>query len=286
MTSQPAPVALLHGLFMTASFWTPETILPLSRLHETGTLSLPGHAPEPPFDGPLTGEGLLECFDRQLDAVFGPDRPVHLVGHSTGGLMALYYAACRPERILSVVSVGGSENGEEEALSYRFMQFAGNHWGLLGQLLLAPSLWLSSFNYRVHRAFLKEAVADPERVLESEVVTHAILDYLPDLQKLDRASLAHLLAELQHFDASEALKTMQVPALIICGDQDCFVSLDRTYRLADLIPTSELHVFENCGHMVMWEHPQRFYDLLCDFFQRHSAPSENQARKPRVAPAC
>lgn len=269
---EPAPVVLVHGLFMTKSFWHPENYAALSRVHEVHTISLPGHYPEAPFSGELSGETILDCFDRQLDEQVGR-QPVFLVGHSTGGLMALFYAACRPERVRAVVSVGGSETGEEEALSYRFLQHAAIQWGLLGEWLLAPTLWLNRFSERTHRLFLHDTMADAEAVLARDDVQKSIEAYLADLHNLDTASMASILAALRQFDASDQLKLMKVPAMIICGDQDCFVSRDRTYRLGDLIPGAEVHIFEDCGHMCMWEHPDSFYNLLIDYFERHAKAS-------------
>ena len=45
-------------------------------------------------------------LDQLLDHV-SPDRPVHLVGHSMGGNVALAYAGIRPERVAAVVSLDG-----------------------------------------------------------------------------------------------------------------------------------------------------------------------------------
>lgn len=275
---QTTPVVLVHGLFMTQAFWAADNYKPLSEKYPVYTISLPGHYPEPAFKPgeSLTKDSVLACFDRQLDKVAG-DKPVVLIGHSTGGMMALFYASQRPQRVSKVISVGGTENGEEEALTYRFFQYASAHWGRVGMALVPPSLWLSSATAALHRYFLKEAFAHPEQLLRDKQIRSMIDGYLPDLHKLDRKTLSVMLNDLQYFDVAEELKTIKIPSLIICGDQDCYVSRDRTYQLGDLVPQAQVHIFADCGHLCMWEKPEMFYGLVLKFIA--AAPGKGDARQ-------
>lgn len=264
--SSSTPVILLHGLFMTPSFWAPENYHPLSEHFTVHPICLPGHYPCPPLpaDQSLTKETVLACLDSQLDALVG-ETPAVLIGHSTGGMLALFYASQRPHRICRVISVGGTENGAEEDPTYRFFQYATAHWGKLGGALLPPALWLSSASAWLHRHFMSEALAHPDVMLKQPEIRAIIARYLPDLNRLDRSSMTRMLRDLQYFDATDELGQMQVPTLIICGDKDCYVTRDRTYRLGDLIPNAQVHIFDDCGHMCMWEKPDMFYGLILKF---------------------
>ncbi|MBK8973344.1 MAG: alpha/beta hydrolase [Hahellaceae bacterium] len=278
--SSSTPVILLHGLFMTHSFWAPDNYRPLSEHFPVHAISLPGHFPSPPLSPgeSLSKEAVLACLDAQLDALVG-ETPIVLIGHSTGGMLALFYASQRPHRVCRVISVGGTENGAEEDPTYRFLQYVTAHWGKLGNAMLPPTLWLTSATAWLHRHFMREAMAHPDEMLKKPEVRGIIDRYLPDLHRLDRASMTQMLRDLQFFDASEELQQMQVPTLIICGDKDCYVTRDRTYRLGDLIPHSQVHIFADCGHMCMWEKPEMFYGLILKFLGVQAAKGHSRSSR-------
>ena len=50
------------------------------------------------------------------------------------------------------------------------------------------------------------------------------------------------------------------------GPEDLVIPPDNSFRLAQLIPRSQLHVFGRCGHWSQIEHASRFSNLLLDFF--------------------
>lgn len=56
---------------------------------------------------------------------------------------------------------------------------------------------------------------------------------------------------------------ISAPTLIVCGDRDAFFPPEDQQALAAAIPTSRLVVYENTGHLVLWEQPERLaLDLI------------------------
>jgi len=98
------PVVLLHGVAVSAAEWTPLLgELPGFRIH---AVDLPGHGLSGPVAyrrGDVRGH-TLHLIDDLYDALALGSTPV--VGHSLGGMFALWYAAARPGRIGSLVVVG------------------------------------------------------------------------------------------------------------------------------------------------------------------------------------
>lgn len=85
------PVVFVHGSYATPSTWK-KLIERLAPTHHCIAIRLPGHGgmPDPSdFDAPSmdTELAVLEAAVRQLT-----DRPIHLVGHSYGGVVALAQA--------------------------------------------------------------------------------------------------------------------------------------------------------------------------------------------------
>jgi 2-hydroxy-6-oxonona-2,4-dienedioate hydrolase len=68
-------------------------------------------------------------------------------------------------------------------------------------------------------------------------------------------------------DVGPRLAEIAAPTLVIWGRNDRFVPLDTGLRLVAGIADSELHVFNQCGHWVQWEHADRFNRLVLDFLR-------------------
>jgi pimeloyl-ACP methyl ester carboxylesterase len=56
-------------------------------------------------------------------------------------------------------------------------------------------------------------------------------------------------------DATEVLKSIDCPTLILCGMEDGWSPPERHRRMAELAPRSILRLVEDCGHMAMMEQP-------------------------------
>ncbi len=61
--------------------------------------------------------------------------------------------------------------------------------------------------------------------------------------------------------------TISAPTLIIWGDRDELLSRDQEEDLARAIPRSRLIVYEDTGHLVLWEQPQRVARDLAAFVE-------------------
>ncbi len=55
--------------------------------------------------------------------------------------------------------------------------------------------------------------------------------------------------------------------LIVHGREDAVIPLQNSYRLLELIPSAQLHVFGKCGHWSQIEHMAAFNELLRDFLR-------------------
>ncbi len=96
------PLLLMHGFTGSLASWTP--LLPwLSRFHRVITVDLPGHgrtvAPATPefYTMERTAAGVAALIDAVTTA------PVHLLGYSMGGRLALYFALHYPELVRALL---------------------------------------------------------------------------------------------------------------------------------------------------------------------------------------
>lgn len=65
----------------------------------------------------------------------------------------------------------------------------------------------------------------------------------------------------------QALRALGNETLIVHGREDRVVPVTEAYKLFDLIPCAQLHLFGHCGHWTHIEHAARFDRLVIDFLR-------------------
>jgi pimeloyl-ACP methyl ester carboxylesterase len=61
--------------------------------------------------------------------------------------------------------------------------------------------------------------------------------------------------------------TITAPTLIIWGARDQLLPWEDKDMLAAVIPSSRLLIYEDTGHVVLWEQPERIAADVTDFVQ-------------------
>ena len=108
-TREP-PILLLHGLARSLEDWTPQH----DRLtgYRTIALDMPGFGfsdrSTEPISLPVFAQGVLDTLD-----VLGEHRPLHVMGNSLGGAVALQLLALQPRRVVTMVLVNSAGFGSE-----------------------------------------------------------------------------------------------------------------------------------------------------------------------------
>jgi pimeloyl-ACP methyl ester carboxylesterase len=66
----------------------------------------------------------------------------------------------------------------------------------------------------------------------------------------------------------EALKSINCPTLLIFGELDKMVNLEKGMKFAELIRNSETHVIKDCGHMIMFEKAFEMREKISEFLKK------------------
>ena len=100
---QGQPVVLLHGSMSSKAQWSP-LVQRLSHQFQVIAVDLHGYGDNLPPQGmdAFSVDDEIDFVRARLDAVLGRPMPVHLVGHSYGGLVALRFAQRLPAYVLSL----------------------------------------------------------------------------------------------------------------------------------------------------------------------------------------
>lgn len=257
---------MLHGHANARTMWL-HTLEPFFPLGRWVTLDLPGHYPAcaPHSYHTLSQDELLEMEMHAIEEISG-GKPVTLLGHSTGGLIALAVAARRPELVERVVSINSVV------------------WGpLTGFLQLM--IWLLHHKlYRVFWAIVRLAQAHP-RIFTLMVSTlyarqqQTLWDNPLTWQEYRGGhqwfrhhppwNLAVLLETVNQSDIRPLITGLETPVLAITGALDPVVSPDQTRWLARHLPNVELHVLSGVGHIPNLEATKKFRTILEEWLRWH-----------------
>lgn len=167
-----------------------------------------------------------------------------VLGNSLGGHIGLVYTLNNPDKVSSLILTGSSglfESGMGSGFPRR-----------------------SSYEYikeRVGYTFYSPETATKELVDE---VFGIVSDNYKTLRILRIARSA------QRHNMAPDLDRIQVPTLLIWGLNDNITPPRVAHEFDKLIPNSELHFIDKCGHAAMMEQPGRFNQLLAPFLERNT----------------
>jgi 2-succinyl-6-hydroxy-2,4-cyclohexadiene-1-carboxylate synthase len=255
-------VTLLHGFTQSGRSWR-EVIATMPAGWRWIVPDLRGHGETRIQPGaPCTMDACTADLEMLWDHL-GIDR-THLVGYSMGGRLALNVAARRPERLISLLTVGAHAGLEGEARESRRQ----------GDEALAQRIEKDGLEAFINYWTALPLFAGLERRGPSFVAqVHA---------ERMRNTTAGLAASLRGMGAGEMeplwdqLGRVMLPSTFVAGQLDHgYVASAR--RLASIVPNSRVEIVLRAGHAVHQERPDAFARVLA----AHLAAAETGAAAKR-----
>ena len=235
------PLVLLHGLFGALSNFM--DLIEYFRKHYKVIVPM-----LPLFDLDLlhTTVGGLEKFVHKF-VEHRNYRNLHLLGNSLGGHVALVHVLRHPERIRSIILTGSSglfESGMGDTYPKR-----GDY---------------EFIRKKTELTFYDPATASKELVDEVYEIVNNRLKALKIIALAKSAIRKNL---------GEELNQIKQPTLLIWGNNDSITPPFVGREFQRLIPNSELHFIDKCGHAPMMEMPDEFNSVLHKFLTKLNQPA-------------
>ncbi len=164
---------------------------------------------------------------------------IHLLGNSLGGHVALVYVLKHPERVKSLTLTGSSG---------LFENAMGDSYPKRGDYEYIKN--------KTAQTFYDPAVATPELVDEVFEITKNRIKVIKIIA-LAKSAIRHNLGE--------ELNQINQPTLLIWGKNDIVTPPFVAEEFKKLIPNSQLHFIDKCGHAPMMEVPVEFNSILEKF---------------------
>jgi pimeloyl-ACP methyl ester carboxylesterase len=232
---------LLHGLFGALSNFT-DLVEHFRKNYKVVVPLLPL------FDLDIfhTSVGGLEKFVQKFIEARGY-YDIHLLGNSLGGHVALLHILKHPEKMKSLILTGSSglfENGMGDSYPKR-----GDY---------------EYIKKKTQLTFYDPATATKELVDEVFEITNNRLKVIKIIALAKSAIRNNL---------GEELNQIKQPTLLIWGNNDSITPPFVAREFNRLIPGSELHFVDQCGHAPMMEVPQAFNSILEQFLNKLKLPA-------------
>lgn len=174
----------------------------------------------------------------------------HVVGNSFGGALALALAVRYPKRVNRLVLMGSV------GVRFQITPALDAIWGYEPSLEMMRKL-IAIF------AFDRKLVTDELAQLRYKAsIRPGFQESYAAMFPAPRQRWVNAMASPE-----EAVRIIPHETLIVHGREDQVIPLSNAYKLLELIPNAQLHVFGRCGHWTQIEHSSRFNRLLLDFFE-------------------
>jgi 2-hydroxy-6-oxonona-2,4-dienedioate hydrolase len=235
------PLVLLHGLFGALSNFM--DLIEYFRHHYKVVVPM-----LPLFELDIlhtTVGGLAKHVHKFIEAKGYQD--IHLLGNSLGGHVALVHMLKHPERVKSLTLTGSSglfENGMGDSYPKR-----GDY---------------EYIKKKTEITFYDPKTATKELVDEVFEITRNRIKVIKIIALAKSAIRNNL---------GDELNNIKQPTLLIWGNNDIITPPFVAREFNKLIPNSELHFIDHCGHAPMMEQPQEFNLILHKFLKKLAAPA-------------
>lgn len=173
---------------------------------------------------------------------------INLLGNSLGGHVALVHVLKHPERIKSLILTGSSglfESGMGDSYPKR-----GDYDYIKNK---------TEVTFYDPKTASKELVDEVFEIVNNRIKVIKIL-------ALAKSAIRNNLGK--------ELNQIKQPTLLIWGNNDIITPPFVAEEFHKLIPNSELHFIDKCGHAPMMEVPEEFNRILHNFLQKLNQPAE------------
>ncbi len=252
------PLLALHGVSLSGAVWAPLfNALPERRVL---AVDLPGHGLSDPVRyrrGHVRAHA-SQLIDDLLDAL--DLERVQVVGHSLGGMFALWYAATGSDRISGLVAIG------EPAVA-----LAGTRVRMPLSLLAVPGLGLAVLRAPAPRPVYRRLLAQGLGHSEVSCAPDSMIEALR--LSSGRPENARTVASLMHAInrprrprpesvlTAEELGTIRIPTMFILGSDDPYLSPGLARPSIEQIPGATSHELD-AGHAPWLVHLERCAELI------------------------
>lgn len=198
-----------------------------------------------------------------IRTAFGLEK-MNLMGHSWGGLLAMFYAIQYPEHLQSLILVNptaASAEWMQKSMQNQNARFTSADSLARAELLASEAFrnQAASAYAQLFRISFRSTFHNPELVDSLELKLPA--DFAARSAKMQ---LLMQDPDVMNYDIHDRLSTITCPTLILHGDADP-TPVAAVEDIRDRIEQAELVLMDRCGHFPFIEAPTKFFSEVRTF---------------------
>ena len=247
-SGKPA-LLFLHGFPLDHTMWL-EQLTHFATDRRVIAPDLAGFGGSEPIEG---AHRMSEFADEaaELLAALGQTQPVVLCGLSMGGYIAFEFYRRHRERLCGLV-LSNTRSAPDDETGVKTRRKTAETVLERGPALLAETMLPKLLSPRTRE----------QRPEIGDSLKQVVL-------RTDPGSIAAaLLGMAERMDSTPLLTEIDVPTLVMAGEEDEITPADEMRGMAEQIPDAEYHCLPNAGHMAPLESPEAFNAVLADFLER------------------
>jgi pimeloyl-ACP methyl ester carboxylesterase len=193
-----------------------------------------------------------------------------LCGHSMGVQTILEFYQHFPELVRGLICICGYYRNPIPEMKFGWVLGKAFNFFISGVDYLYPHLmpaWKLLSDTRVPRIIARTIGTNPCLSSDEDVE-----GYLRAFQRAKPEIFSYTAKELVRHDASSILDKIKVPVLIVAGEKDSWVPLEKSKDLAGRIKSAELFIIPNGSHTAFLDMPElvkiRIEKFLIEHFQK------------------
>jgi pimeloyl-ACP methyl ester carboxylesterase len=249
------PIVLLHGIGRSLEDWE----LQHSRLpstHRVISLDMPGFGLSQRLPGAITLSSLAGGVWDVLSAL-QVSSPIHLMGNSLGGAVAMQMTVDEPDRVRTLTLVNSAGFGRTVTAALRILAVPG-----LGRPLLRRMADPRIARRTERSIFFDRALVTAERI-ETAVKIARQPDFVAVYLQAARAlGGVRGVAPRWRRELLPRVARLQKPMLLVWGERDLILPSLHLEAAGVAFPSAQSHMFPDTGHMPQIERPDEFAALV------------------------
>lgn len=257
-----APLLLIPGLGLDHQYYR-RAIPQLSETVQVHAVDPRGIGKSTKSPPPYSVESWAEDFVAVIDDIgLGP---VHVLGSSLGGAMAMALAEMAPDRVKTLTVVGGfSELDRTAAINFDLRMRLIDRLGLEAEVADYMALWTLS------REFLNSDIGYEQMLANQKIIKMNSSEMYRDFVRSVLAWGRCLPEQKDEARFTEKLGNIAAPTLVIGAPNDNLIPLSLSELIAENIPGAELVVMPDGGHIPFIEKPDEVSAIVLDFIGKHA----------------
>ncbi len=188
-----------------------------------------------------------------------------IAGNSMGGGVAWRYALNNPRKVESLILIASSGVMTEED-SRKFAERKDNSpivWRLMNSNILKRFL-----NYYTPKFFATQGLKVSVYDQKLANIEHAMQFHdLVLLEGSRNAILSMSMGSRSKMHGPESLSRIEAPTLVIHGDKDNIIPIERSQVFEEYIDNVEIKIYSQIGHLPMYEDPNKTAHDIKSFLQ-------------------